>query len=52
MVSRPHRTRHTWTLPAFGQKLKGSVYGTAIGWDDIAELVRSARGADESGYRA
>ena len=44
--------RFAAAVAAFGQKLKGSVYGTAIGWDDIAELVRSARGADESGYRA
>ena len=39
-------------VAAFGQKLKGSDYGQALGWDDIAALAQAGRGADESGYRA
>jgi Ca-activated chloride channel family protein len=38
-------------VAAFGQKLKGSNYGDMT-WSDIRALAQSARGADESGYRA
>lgn len=39
-------------VAAFGQKLKGSVYGTAMNWDSVEALAQSGRGADEGGYRA
>ena len=39
-------------VAAFGQKLKGSDYGAAMGWDAIEALARSGMGSDESGYRA
>ncbi len=39
-------------VAAFGQKLKSSVYGGAITWDEIKDLAREGRGADEGGYRA
>ncbi len=39
-------------VAAFGQKLKGSAYGSSIGWDEIKALARAGRGADEGGYRA
>jgi len=39
-------------VAAFGQKLKGSDYGVAMGWDAIEALARSGMGSDESGYRA
>lgn len=39
-------------VAAFGQKLRGSAYGSAMDWDDIAALARAGRGADEGGYRA
>ena len=38
-------------VAAFGQKLKGSNYGQ-MRFDAIEDLARSARGADENGYRA
>lgn len=44
--------RFAAAVAAFGQKLKGSNYGSAIDWDEIAALARSGKGADESGYRA
>ena len=44
--------RFAASVAAFGQKLKDSNYGSAMGWDDIAALARSAKGEDESGYRA
>ncbi len=39
-------------VAAFGQKVKSSVYGSAITWDEIKDLARAGRGADEGGYRA
>ena len=39
-------------VAAFGQKVKSSVYGAAISWDEIRDLARAGRGADEGGYRA
>ncbi|WP_299746241.1 VWA domain-containing protein [Devosia sp.] len=39
-------------VAAFGQKLKGSNYGGAMSWSDIAMLAQTGRGADTSGYRA
>lgn len=39
-------------VAAFGQKLKGSAYGSAMRWDDVEALARAGRGADEGGYRA
>ena len=38
-------------VAAFGQKLKGSVYGD-MEWADIRKLAQGARGQDEAGYRA
>jgi Ca-activated chloride channel family protein len=39
-------------VAAFGQKLKSSAYGTAIGWDEVEALAKAGRGEDEGGYRA
>jgi len=39
-------------VAAFGQKLKGSAYGTAMSWDAVEALAQAGRGADEGGYRA
>ncbi|WP_375599556.1 von Willebrand factor type A domain-containing protein [Devosia sp. Naph2] len=39
-------------VAAFGQKLKSSVYGTAMRWDEIEALAQAGRGVDEGGYRA
>jgi len=39
-------------VAAFGQKLKGSVYGSSMTWDEIEALAKAGRGADEGGYRA
>jgi len=44
--------RFAAAVAAFGQKLKGSVYGTAMSWDDIAALANGAKGDDVNGYRA
>ncbi len=44
--------RFAAAVAAFGQKLRGSDYGAGMSWDAIAELARSGRGADESGYRS
>jgi len=44
--------RFAASVAAFGQKLKGSAYGSAMGWDDIEALARSGKGEDDSGYRA
>lgn len=39
-------------VAAFGQKLKSSVYGSAMSWAEIEALARAGRGDDEGGYRA
>lgn len=44
--------RFAAAVAAYGQKLKGSDYGNAMSWAQIADLARSGKGADESGYRA
>lgn len=44
--------RFAAAVAAFGQKLRGSVYGAQMSWKDIAALAQGARGADEGGYRA
>jgi Ca-activated chloride channel family protein len=44
--------RFAAAVAAYGQKLKGSNYGGEMSWSDIAELARSGKGEDESGYRA
>ncbi|WP_342780126.1 YfbK domain-containing protein [Devosia ginsengisoli] len=44
--------RFAAAVAAFGQKLKGSNYGSDIDWDEIEALARSGKGSDESGYRA
>ncbi|WP_248305022.1 VWA domain-containing protein [Devosia sp. FKR38] len=44
--------RFAAAVAAFGQKLKGSVYGGDMSWSDIAALAQSAKGTDEGGYRA
>ena len=45
-------SRFAAAVAAFGQKLKGSVYGGAMRWDEIRALAQGARGEDEAGYRA
>ena len=40
------------SVAAFGQKLKGSAFGTAISWNEVEDLARAGRGADDGGYRA
>ncbi|MEO6394881.1 MAG: VWA domain-containing protein [Devosia sp.] len=44
--------RFAAAVAAFGQKLKGSNYGAAMSWDEIAALASGAKGADADGYRA
>jgi len=44
--------RFAAAVAAFGQKLKGSAYGEAMTWDEIADLANGSKGADTSGYRA
>ncbi|MHA6731865.1 vWA domain-containing protein [Devosia sp. A369] len=44
--------RFAAAVAAFGQKLKGSDYGSAMDWDGVEALARSGKGADEAGYRA
>jgi Ca-activated chloride channel family protein len=39
-------------VAAFGQKLKGSVYGADMTWAEISALAKAGRGEDEGGYRA
>ncbi len=39
-------------VAAFGQKLRGSAYGSEMTWAGIEALAQSARGMDEGGYRA
>ncbi|MGV3575403.1 MAG: vWA domain-containing protein [Devosia sp.] len=39
-------------VAAFGQKLKGSVYGSDMTWAEIEALAKAGRGEDEGGYRA
>ena len=39
-------------VAAFGQKLKGSAYGTAMSWKKVEALAQAGRGADEGGYRS
>ncbi|SFV27433.1 Ca-activated chloride channel family protein [Devosia crocina] len=39
-------------VAAFGQKLKGSVYGSTMSWDEIRALAQAGRGEDQGGYRA
>jgi Ca-activated chloride channel family protein len=43
--------RFAAAVAAFGQKLRGSHYAGTMSWDAIAELARSGRGEDASGYR-
>ena len=44
--------RFAAAVAAFGQKLKGSNYGEAMNWQQIADLANGAKGADQNGYRA
>jgi Ca-activated chloride channel family protein len=44
--------RFAAAVAAFGQKLKGSAYGEAMTWDEIADLANDAKGEDRNGYRA
>jgi len=44
--------RFAAAVAAFGQKLKGSVYGAGMSWAQIADLANGAKGADPDGYRA
>jgi Ca-activated chloride channel family protein len=43
--------RFAAAVAAFGQKLRNSNYGGDMSWDAVADLARSGRGEDESGYR-
>ncbi|QQR39647.1 vWA domain-containing protein [Devosia rhizoryzae] len=45
-------TQFAAAVAAFGQKLKSSAYGSAMTWDEIADLARAGRGADDGGYRS
>ncbi|WP_417308383.1 YfbK domain-containing protein [Devosia sp.] len=45
-------SRFAAAVAAFGQKLKGSVYGGTMRWNEIRALAQGARGEDEAGYRA
>ncbi len=45
-------TRFAIAVAAFGQKLRGSVYGGDMSYAEIRELAAGARGNDEFGYRA
>ncbi len=44
--------RFAAAVAAFGQKLKGSVYGETMSWAEIADLANGAKGEDVNGYRA
>ncbi len=44
--------RFAAAVAAFGQKLRGSAYGTGMSWDEIAALANGAKGEDVNGYRA
>ena len=44
--------RFAAAVAAFGQKLKGSNYGEAMSWQQIADLANGAKGDDANGYRA
>jgi Ca-activated chloride channel family protein len=44
--------RFAAAVAAFGQKLRGSVYTSGIGWSAIEELARAGKGSDKNGYRA
>ena len=44
--------RFAAAVAAFGQKLKGSNYGEAMSWQQIADLANGAKGPDANGYRA
>lgn len=45
-------TRFAIAVAAFGQKLRGSVYGGDMSYGQIRQLALQARGRDEFGYRA
>jgi len=45
-------TRFAVAVAAFGQKLRGSVYGGGMDWAQIRQLAAGARGDDPQGYRA
>ena len=47
-----HDAEFAAAVAAFGQKLKGSVYGSDMSWAEIETLAKAGRGADEGGYRA
>jgi Ca-activated chloride channel family protein len=44
--------RFAAAVAAFGQKLRGSDYGSAMSWSAVEALARSGKGEDASGYRA
>ena len=48
----PADARFAMAVAAFGQKLRGGEYLGEFGFDQIAAAARSARGADDDGYRA
>jgi len=45
------RLRFAAAVAAFGQKLRGGRYTGSFGYDEVAELARTARGGDRFGYR-
>lgn len=52
LAKAPADMRFAAAVAAFGQKLKGSPYGAAMRWDEIAALASGAKGEDRWGYRA
>jgi len=44
--------RFAAAVAAFGQKLRGSVYGGELDYPAIASIAQAARGEDASGYRS
>jgi len=52
LAAAPEDARWAAAVAAFGQKLKGSRYGSDMTWDEIRSLAQGARGADAHGYRA
>ncbi|HEX6118166.1 MAG TPA: YfbK domain-containing protein, partial [Dongiaceae bacterium] len=48
----PADARFAVAVAAFGQKLRGGDYIGAFGYDEIAQVARTARGGDTDGYRA
>jgi Ca-activated chloride channel family protein len=52
LVKAGNDQRFAAAVAAFGQKLRGSDFGGAMSWAQIADLANGARGSDADGYRA